>query len=51
MINLIDKTNAFLKNLNNLQDNSNSDELTADLNLKTEKYPLVNVKRILDNLI
>ena len=51
LINLIDKTNAFLKNLNNLQDNSNSDELTADLTLKTEKYLLVNVKRILDNLI
>ncbi len=51
LINLIDRTNDFLKNLDDGQDISNSDDLTVDLALKNEKYPLENVKRILDNLI
>ena len=47
LINLIDKTNNFLKNL----DDSYSDDLDADLSLKKDKCPLTDVKMILNNLI
>lgn len=45
IINLIDKTNSFLKNL----DNSYSDDLNADLNLKKDKCPVCDVKEIFNN--
>lgn len=45
LISMIDKTNSFLKNL----DNDISDELNADLNLKKQKYPLNDFKEILNN--
>jgi putative methanogenesis marker protein 5 len=47
LIKLIDKTNIFLKNL----DETYSDDLSADLSLKKDKYPVKDVKKILDNLI
>lgn len=47
LINLIDKTNNFLKNL----DDTYSDDLGADLSLKKDKCPVTDVKKILDNLI
>lgn len=48
LIRLIDKTNSFLKNLD---DSRNSDDLNVDLTLKKEKYPLDDVRKILDKLI
>ena len=47
LISLIDKTNFFLKNLKS----SNDDDLSVDLYPKKEKYPVSDVKAILDNLI
>lgn len=47
LINLIDKTNIFLKNL----DETYSDDLSVDLSLKKDKYPVKDVKKTLDNLI
>ena len=39
------------KKKKNLDDFQNSDDLSVDLTLKKEKYPLTDVKKILDNLI
>ena len=50
LIDLIDKTNVFLKNLDNSQKN-NSDDLTTDLMVKKDKIPFLDIKKILDNLI
>ena len=47
LINLIDKTNIFLKNL----DETYSDDLSADLSLKKVKCPVKDVKKTLDKLI
>lgn len=47
LINLIDKTNIFLKNL----DETYSDDLSVDLSLKKDKYPVKDVKKTLDKLI
>lgn len=47
LINLIDKTNFFLKNLKS----SNDDDLSVNLYPKKEKYPVSDVKEILDKLI
>ena len=47
LINLIDRTNCFLKDLKS----SNDDNLTVDLYPKKEKYPIFDVKKILDRLI
>lgn len=49
IIDLIDKTNYFLKNLSAHQENVN--ELNTDLYIKTEKYPYPDFKRALDKLI
>lgn len=51
IIDLIDKTNCFLKNLSNLQKENNPYNLNTDLSVKKEKYSYLDVKRILDNLI
>lgn len=51
IIDLIDKTNSFLKDLDENSLDSNPDNLTVDLNHKKEKCPVFDVKRILDNLI
>ncbi len=48
IIDLIERTNDFLRNLD---DCPNSDDLSVDLTLKKDKYPLSDVKEILDNLI
>ena len=47
IIELIDKTNIFLKELNSI----NEDNLTVDLYPKIEKCPIDEFKKILDNLI
>lgn len=46
LIDLINKTNLFLKNLE-----SSDDNLTVDLYPKKNKCPVFDVKKILDNLI
>ena len=43
IIDLIDKTNSFLRNLNSIE------EIGADLRPKKEKYPISDVKKILYN--
>ena len=48
IIDLIDKTNCFLRNLD---ESSNSDNLGVDLYPKKEKCPVFDVKKILDKLI
>ena len=48
IIDLIDNTNCFLRNLDG---DSNPDNLGADLHPKREKCSVVDVKRILNNLI
>jgi putative methanogenesis marker protein 5 len=45
IIELIDKTNAFLRNL------ESASELTVDLHPKRDRYPMNDFKKILDNLI
>ena len=51
IINLIDKTNSFLKNLNNISGMVNEDNLDADLKRKREKYPVCDVEKIFNKLI
>jgi putative methanogenesis marker protein 5 len=51
LIELIDKTNYFLKNLENIGGIVNDDGLTIDSRPKREKYPISDVKNLLDNLI
>lgn len=51
LIELIDKTNHFLKNLNSINGIVNDDNLTADLHPKKEKFPIFDVKNLLDSLI
>ncbi len=48
IIDLIDKTNCFLRNLD---ENSNPDNLGVDLYPKKDKCPVLDVKGILDKLI
>ncbi|WP_405321277.1 DUF2112 family protein [Methanobrevibacter thaueri] len=47
LINLIERTNYFLRHL----ESSNDDDLNVDLILKRDMYPASDVKKILDNLI
>ena len=51
LIELIDKTNYFLKNLEKISGIVNEDNLAADSYPKKEKYPISDVKCILDRLI
>ena len=51
LIELIDKTNYFLRNLENIDGIVNDDDLTIDSYPKREKYPVFDVKNLLDNLI
>ncbi len=51
LIDLIYKTDDFLKNLDNSQKDIDSDELTTELLVKKEKLPFLDIKKILDNLI
>ena len=51
LIELIDKTNCFLKNLGNIDGIVNDDKLTIDFHPKREKYPISDVKNLLDSLI
>lgn len=47
LIDLIDKTNRFLKNL----ESSNEDNLSVDLHHKRDRYPVLELKKMLDKLI
>ena len=51
LIDLINKTNSFLKDLNPYSDSVNEDGLTVDFKLKKDKYPIEDVKNILNKLI
>jgi hypothetical protein len=51
IIDLIDKTNSFLKDLNENSSDSNPDDLRVDSCPKKDKCPVSDVKGILDNLI
>ena len=48
LIDLIDKTNYFLRNLDN---DSNPDNLSVDLKPKIDKMPISDVKELLDKFI
>ena len=48
LIDLIDRTNYFLKNLNKINSTVNDDDLTPDLVPKQEKY---SIEKLLDKLI
>ncbi|MBR3197670.1 MAG: DUF2112 family protein [Methanobrevibacter sp.] len=47
LINLIERTNYFLRHL----ESSNDDDLNVDLTPKRDRHPASDVKKILDNLI
>ena len=47
LINLIERTNHFLRHL----ESRNDDDLNVDLTPKRDRHPLSDVKKILDNLI
>lgn len=51
LIELIDKTNDFLKNLDNIQGTVNEDNLNADLTPAKEKVHVFDIQKRLDNLI
>jgi len=51
IINLIDKTNYFLRNLNEFSSGFNYDNLNADWSVKENKYSVLDVKKIVDKLI
>lgn len=51
IIDLIDKANSFLKNLNNISGIVNEDNLSMDLKVKRDKCPVCDVEKILNNLI
>ncbi len=51
LINLIHKTNYFLKDLNNTSDSVNEDNLGVDLKIIKDKYPIEDFKQILNRLI
>lgn len=51
LIELIDKTNDFLRNLNKINGIVNEDKLAVDLYPKKERYPIFDVKNLLDSLI
>ena len=51
IIELIDKTNNFLKNLDNIQGTVNEDNLNVDLTPVKEKASVFDIKKALDNLI
>ena len=51
IISLISKTNSFLKNLDKSSSSVNMDNLNADLEIKKDKFPLNNLKEILNSLI
>ena len=51
IIELIDKTNYFLKNLDKSSSKSNPDNLGVELFPKKDRIPVHDIKRTLDNLI
>lgn len=51
IIDLIDKTNDFLRNLSEIGGVANDDGLTVNFHIKKDKYPLDDFKRIMDSLI
>lgn len=51
IIDLIDRTNSFLKNLSNISGTVNDDNLGADLKPKQDKCPVRDVQKIFNELI
>ena len=51
IIDLINRTNSFLRNLNDASRDVNDDDLTVDLVKKQDKYPVDELEKILNNLI
>ncbi|MBQ9161203.1 MAG: DUF2112 family protein [Methanobrevibacter sp.] len=51
LIELINRTNEFLRNLDKINTTVNDDNLTVDLTLKKDKCSIFDVKKILDKLI
>ena len=51
IIDMIDKTNSFLRNLNDMSGTFNEDNLDVDLKGKRDKCPICDVEKILNNLI
>ena len=51
IIDLIDRTNSFLKNLDEMSGIVNDDALGADLNRKHGKCPIYDVEKIFNELI
>lgn len=51
IIDLIDKTNLFLKNLKNISGIVNEDDLNSDLKRKQDKCHICDVEKILSNMI
>ena len=51
IINLINRTNYFLKNLDEIDSSVNEDNLGVDLTPKKDKYSVDNLSKILNNLI
>ena len=51
IIDMIDRTNLFLENLNNISGSVNEDNLGVDLKKKQEKYPVCDVEKIFNKLI
>ena len=51
IIDLIDKTNSFLRNLKDISGIVNEDNLSMDLKRKHDKCPVCDVEKILNNLI
>ena len=50
IIDLIDKTNSFLKNLDKIDSTINEDDLSVELTPKKEKCPISDFNRILNNI-
>ncbi len=50
IIDLIERTNSFLKNLDRISGTVNEDNLSTDLKRKHEKYPVYDLEKILSNL-
>ncbi len=51
LIELIHRTNDFLRNLDKINTTVNEDNLSVDLSVKKDKCPVCDVKKILDRLI
>ena len=51
LVRMINETDLFLKNLNSCPESMNSDNLNVDLVKNQEKYPITDLKKILNNMM